>query len=147
LPWSMLPQIHAAVEISSSILESTTACVSLIKKSDTRQAYLVMIIIIVITTLNSGGRRNYCWSAGILSTRWSSGIRRSCCSDVVLIVSFTVDLQFLWSTSSTDNIDVLNGTSWTECRNVRWTKFDSGYIKIDLRSNHHRFCWWSVSHR
>jgi hypothetical protein len=116
----MLPQIHAAVEISSSVLESTAACVSLIKKSDTRQAYLVMIIIIVITTLNSGGRRNYCWSAGILSTRWSSGIRRSCCSDVVLIVSFTVDLQFLWSTSSTDNIDVLNGTSWTERRNVTW---------------------------
>jgi len=107
----MLPQIHAAVEISSSVLESTAACVSLIKKSDTRQAYLVMIIIIVITMLNSGGRRNYCWSAGILSTHWSSGIRRSCCSDVVLIVSFTVDLQFLWSTSSTDNIDVLNGTS------------------------------------
>jgi hypothetical protein len=116
----MLPQIHAAVEISSSVLESTTACVSLIKKSDTRQAYLVMIIIIVITTLNSGGRRNYCWSAGILSTRWSSGIRRNCCSDVVLIVSFTVDLQFMWSTSSTDNIDVLNGTSWTERRNVTW---------------------------
>jgi hypothetical protein len=23
---------------------------------------------------------------------------------------------------------------------------DSGYIKIDLRSNHQRFCWWSVSH-
>jgi hypothetical protein len=22
----------------------------------------------------------------------------------------------------------------------------SGYIKIDLRSNHQRFCWWSVSH-
>ncbi len=71
------------VEISSSILESTTACVSLIKKSDTGQAYLVMILIIVITTLNSGGRRNYCWNAGILNTRWSSGIRRNCCSDVV----------------------------------------------------------------
>jgi hypothetical protein len=23
---------------------------------------------------------------------------------------------------------------------------DSSYIKIDLRSNHQRFCWWSVSH-
>jgi hypothetical protein len=67
----------------------------------------VMIIIIVITTLNSSGRTNYCWSVGILSTRWSSGIRRSCCSDVVLIISFTVDLQFVWSTSSTDNIDVV----------------------------------------
>jgi hypothetical protein len=43
----------------------------------------VMILIIVITTLNSGGRRNYCWNAGILNTRWSSGIRRNCCSDVV----------------------------------------------------------------
>ncbi len=49
-----------AVEISSSVLESTAACVSLIEKSDTGQAYLVMIIIIVITTLNSSGRTNYC---------------------------------------------------------------------------------------
>jgi hypothetical protein len=80
---------------------------SRIWKSDTRQACLVMIIIIIITTLNSSGTRNYCWSAGILRTRWSSEIRRSCCSDVVLIISFTVELQFAWSTSSTDNIDVV----------------------------------------
>jgi hypothetical protein len=101
----------------------------------------LMIIIIVITMLNNIGRRNYCWSAGILSMCWSSGIRQSCCSDVVLIISFTVDLQFVWSTSSTHNIDVIR-LFWQirvpilqEGRVWGWS-FDPHFVTRALCSHH-----------
>jgi hypothetical protein len=59
-----------AVEISSSVLESTAACASPIKNLEIRHQGGL--------SGDDNNNRNYCWSAGILSTRWSSGIRRTC---------------------------------------------------------------------